>query len=471
MTQLSKLASRVGMQLGLGEYPEPPKPGLFQYYLNDSGGKSHIHLRVEPDGQAVLLINASRVFRLNPTAAFMAFLYLEENDLQTSIHAIRRQFNVSISRARNDFHEFRARFIELIHPEGPCPVCEMELDTQAPFSDRPSAPYRMDLAITYLCNNDCSHCYNAMPRQRAELQTSQWCEILDRLWNIGIPHVVFTGGEPTLRKDLPELISYASQLGMITGLNTNGRRLADRRFLDVLVASGLDHVQITLESANPQIHDSMVCRQGAWEQTSAGIRNALASPLYVMTNTTLLQNNASPGSLSETLDYLAALGVPTVGLNALIYSGKGAVAGSGLPESALVPLLELARTKTTRSGQRLVWYTPTRYCHFDPIQLQLGVKGCTAALYNMCVEPDGNVIPCQSYYQSVGNILSDPWEHIWNHSLSRSLRERTDAPDSCKGCAFLQECGGGCPLARRDDASQIPQPIDPLQLVLSEKAQ
>jgi len=130
----------------------------------------------------------------------------------------------------------------------------------------------------------------------------------------------------------------------------------------------------------------------------------------------------------------------------LIHSGRGAVVGTGLSESELAPLLELASQKTEMRGQRLIWYTPTQYCAFDPMTLDLGVKGCTAALYNMCVEPDGNVLPCQSYYQPLGNLLADPWESIWNHPLAVRLRERQGLPQKCTGCTYLAECGGGCPL-------------------------
>jgi radical SAM protein with 4Fe4S-binding SPASM domain len=163
-----------------------------------------------------------------------------------------------------------------------------------------------------------------------------------------------------------------------------------------------------------------------------------------MTNTTMLSANSQ--ILAETLDFLGELGVPTIGLNALIYSGQGLTVGTGLPENELPALLEVAREKTDRFEQRLIWYTPTQYCHFDPMQLELGIKGCTAALYNMCIEPDGGVLPCQSYYQPVGNILRDPWDNIWNHNLSVSLRERRNLPDKCNQCALLAECGGGCPL-------------------------
>jgi radical SAM protein with 4Fe4S-binding SPASM domain len=166
--------------------------------------------------------------------------------------------------------------------------------------------------------------------------------------------------------------------------------------------------------------------------------------MYVMTNTTMLQTNVH--TIPATLDFLAELGVPTVGLNALIYSGRGASVGSGLPEEVLHPLLELARAKTDAHNQRLIWYTPTQYCNFDPVEMDLGVKGCTAALYNMCIEPDGGALPCQSYYQQLGNFLHDEWETIWNHPLAMRLRERKGLPVKCHGCLLLQECGGGCPL-------------------------
>jgi radical SAM protein with 4Fe4S-binding SPASM domain len=170
-----------------------------------------------------------------------------------------------------------------------------------------------------------------------------------------------------------------------------------------------------------------------------------------MTNTTLLNHN-SP-HIVETLHFLADLGVPTVGLNALIHSGRGASVGSGLPEKDLKPLLHTARELTSQAGQRLIWYTPTEYCHFDPIEMDLGVKGCSAALYNMCIEPDGAVIPCQSYYQPVGSMLTDSWDSIWNHELCITLRERRGLPAECQTCSFLVECGGGCPLYRQSSAS------------------
>ena len=120
----------------------------------------------------------------------------------------------------------------------------------------------------------------------------------------------------------------------------------------------------------------------------------------------------------------------------------------------------MAVNKTKAHHQKLTWYTPTQYCHFDPVlfdHTHLGVKGCTAALYNMCIEPDGSVLPCQSYYQSLGNFQTDTWETIWNHKLAVSLRERQLVKEECKSCSLLSICGGGCPLAQLNGRVSAPQ--------------
>jgi len=440
---------------------EPPS-GLYHYSRVDNDEKSRIHLRLDPDGHGTLIVNANRILHLNPTAALMAYFALEEVSEREAVRLIRRKYHVNAAQASADVAAVRSQLDELVRPDGACPIHELGLETVMPFSARPTAPYRLDLALTYRCNNDCAHCYNVRHSSPAamekgsgistgeaagvgvELSTGDWERILDKAWELGIPHIIFTGGEPTLREDLPQLVAHAEKNGQITGLNTNARRLADPHYVEQLVAAGLDHVQITVESSDSEVHDGMVRTRGAFPQTIKGLKNALASPLYVMTNTTMLRTNAH--TIPDTLDFLADTGVLTVGLNALIHSGRGSVVGTGLAERNLTPLLEIARQKTTARGQRLIWYTPTQYCDFDPMTLDLGVKGCTAALYNMCVEPDGGVLPCQSYYHQLGNLLADDWDSIWNHDLAVRLRERQALPAKCIGCALLAECGGGCPL-------------------------
>ncbi len=421
-------------------------PGLHAYERRDgAGGRARVHLRVEPDGRGLLVINASRVLHLNQTAAEYARLVLEDVSEDAAAREIGRRYRVDARTARADFRRMQAQLETLIRADGTvCPIIGLDLERVDPFSQPLTAPYRMDLALTYRCNNVCPHCYVARSTDHPEVDTDTWKAILARVWQVGIPHVCFTGGEATLRDDLVELVAHAEGLGLVTGLLTNGRRLSDAAYVQALVAAGLDHVQITLESHAEAVHDAMVATPGAWRETVQGIRNAVAASLYTTTNTTLTRENVA--GVEETVAFIGSLGVPTFACNSLIYSGRGSTVGTGYREGELAPILERVRDTADQHGLRLIWYTPTQYCAFSPLQLELGVKACTAALYNMCVEPDGAVIPCQSYYEPLGHILRDPWEAIWNHDLALTLRERRYVPEKCHECPELSICGGGCPL-------------------------
>jgi radical SAM protein with 4Fe4S-binding SPASM domain len=414
-----------------------------------------VHLRVESSGRGLLAINAARVIHLNQTGVEYARLILEGVPEDAAVRAVRRRYRVDAGAARADFRHMQAQLDRLIHSDdSTCPVHDLGLERIDPFSVDIAAPYRMDLALTYRCNNACPHCYVARSASYPEMDTTAWRAVLDRVWELGIPHVCFTGGEATLRDDLVTLVGYAEELGLVTGLLTNGRRLSDASYVQALGEAGLDHVQITLESHDEAIHDGMVAASGAWRETVQGVRNTVAAGVYTTTNTTLTRENASGGGIERTVAFIGSLGVPTFACNSLIYSGRGSTVGTGLREEELGPILERVREVADQQGLRLIWYTPTQYCALSPLQLELGVKACTAALYNMCVEPDGAVIPCQSYYEPLGHILHDSWDAIWNHDLALTLRERRWVPEKCRACPELPLCGGGCPLYFQHEGEQ-----------------
>lgn len=428
---------------------EPHRPiaaGIYHYQTPpDAPQQFRLHLRVEKDGRGVLLVNAAKVLHLNQTATEHVKHLIEGRTADHAAREFARRYHVSRETAYADYEQLRDTIWAIAQSgEEVCPVTYLDVDRIEPMSTQLSAPYRMDLALTYRCQNDCPHCYVGRPRDFPEMPADQWKSVIDRCWELGIPHVTFTGGEATLRPDLVELIQYAQNVGVVTGLQTNGRKLQDRVYLNQLLTAGLDHVQITLESHDPAIHDRMVGAEGAWQETVEGVKAAVAADVYMMTNTTMTTENV--GGIEATIDFAASLGVPTFGCNSLIYSGAAVCVGNGIPEGELAPILERVKEATRRNHMRLIWYTPTQYCELDPVGMELGVKGCTAAKYNMCVEPNGDVIPCQSYYVALGNILHDPWETIWDHELARYLRNRDFMMEKCHDCPDHVLCGGGCPL-------------------------
>jgi radical SAM protein with 4Fe4S-binding SPASM domain len=431
---------------GWFEPPQPLSSGIFHYQTPpDAERQFRLHLRVERDGHGVLVINAARMLHLNQTATELARLILQDTTPEAAAREMEQRYKVDRRTARADFEELHDTIWELAQAgEDICPVTHLEVGRIEPMSAEISAPYRMDLALTYRCQNECPHCYVERPKDFPEMSTEQWKRVIDRCWEQGIPHLTFTGGEATLRPDLVELVQYAEDLGLITGLQTNGRKLRDRAYLDRLLLAGLDHIQITLESHDPAIHDQMVGVQGAWQETVDGIKTVVDADVYMMTNTTMTTANVD--GIEETIAFAASLGVPTFGCNSLIYSGSAVAVGSGIPENALEPILERVKAAAQAHHMRLIWYTPTQYCELDPVGMELGIKGCTAARYNMCVEPNGDVLPCQSYYVSLGNILADEWQTIWEHELARYLRNRDFMMEKCHDCPDQILCGGGCPL-------------------------
>jgi radical SAM protein with 4Fe4S-binding SPASM domain len=420
--------------------------GRYTYRGKDKFAGMSLQLRVEDSGQGVMVINANTILHLNHTATALAYFFMRGLPQKEVIKKIRSIYRVDAETTKADYEKLVYSISTLAQTEKIDPVSFLEIEKEEPFSHQYSAPLRMDLALTFRCQNDCVHCYAGGPHETPELATAQWKSVIDKLSEIGVFILTFTGGEPTLREDLPELLVYAQNKGMVTGLISNGRRLKDKAYVDVLERSGLDFVQITLESHKPQIHDLMTSSKGSWKETVAGIRNAVQSQIYVSTNTTLSKHNAP--TFLTTIDYINSLGVDAFGCNSLIYSGKAPSASEkfALSFEDLEVLLPKIRDKAHMIGLKFLWYTPTQYCYFDPVQLGLGVKSCTAAMINACAGPNGDVYPCQSYFESLGNILTDSWEKIWHHPLAEKLRNREYVEQKCKDCSQLQVCGGGCPL-------------------------
>ncbi len=431
-------------------------PGLYHYPVVTSEGRLRLHLRLHPNRTGLLFINAVETIHLPPRTAEMVKLALDGIPRSEAL----AQLSLAYPAAAPDllaaeFDRLAAAIGRLQQPAAGCRVCDFRLPQPPPFSVRAQAPHKADLALHYACNNRCAHCYNEPGRrQMPSLSTAQWREVLRRLWDIGVPYVIFTGGEPTLRPDLVELVAYAESLGQITGLNTNGRRLSDPGLTRALAEAGLDHVQITLNSHRPQRHNS-ISGASAFAETVAGLRCALDCGLHVLTNTTLLQDNAAEAL--DLVDFLHDLGVRTFAMNGLIHAGCGARHAGSLSSAELASLLARVRDRAAEHGMRFLWYTPTRYCRLSPVELGLGLRCCNAAEYSICVEPNGDVLPCQSYYLPAGNLLADPWEMIWDSPLFRRFRDRREQPEHCGlppdcwECEQLRVCGGGCALERETD--------------------
>ncbi|MHA1199215.1 MAG: PqqD family peptide modification chaperone [Candidatus Heimdallarchaeaceae archaeon] len=405
---------------------------------------ARMHLRKEKKGKSLLLVNATMIFHLNKTATDFASRIIDGKDDTEIIREMKRKYHVSEEQLKSDLDDLRNSITRLMDEPDIDPVQHLSQDIspllEAPFS----APLRMDLALTYRCNNKCTKCYVENYRDVKELSTVEWKKVLDNLWNLGIPHVTFTGGEPTLRPDLPELVEYAEDLGIITGLISNGRKLKNKKLVNNLIAAGIDHFQITIESHDASVHDSLSGERGAWKETVEGIKNIVPTPVYIMTNTTLTPYNVK--DIEKTVEFLHSIGIEQFAANSIIKSGGGKQEEMALTIEELDEAITKIMNKANELGMKFLWYSPTRYCDFNPIEKGLGMKQCSAAHIAMAIEPDGEVIPCQSYFEPLGNILTTRWRKIWKHKTAKKLRNMKYLQEECIDCPEREICGGGCPL-------------------------
>lgn len=425
-----------------------------------------LHLR--RDGKNLLWINSLHLLVLNDTAAEYVENYIDQMNFYTQRESqgsaesdrkveamvlemvpttISLRYNISKDIAVRDFHKIIGSIADIAH--GKCPINDLGFGFEDMEVRKWSAPSRMDLALTYQCNNNCYFCYMGGPKKTEELSQRQWYSVLDKLWEAGIPQVVFTGGEPTVRKDLGSIVDYAQQF--VTGLVTNGRRL-DKVLCRELKKSSLDYVQVTIESSDSTIHDQMTKTSGSWMETQRGIITALESGLQVVTNTTLMRDNYSGDNIRLLMNFLKNIGIKTMSFNSLICSGRGSncKGNSDLSNEELKVALEAVLNAAEVNSMEVQWYTPTCYKKLNPMELGFGVKSCSAAKFNMTIEPNGRVIPCQSWiHEDCGNIMTDDWKTIWNSEVAQKARD-SHAGEECHGCEFIFSCEGSCPLDREN---------------------
>lgn len=305
------------------------------------------------------------------------------------------------------------------------------------------APHRMDVMVSAMtkdgkwhCNQKCVHCYAAGQRlsDEEELSTEDWKKVLDKCREIGIPQITFTGGEPTMREDLIELVSYAKWF--ISRINTNGIKLT-KDYCAKLKEAEVDGVQITYYSCDADIHNQLVGAK-QHKNTTAGIDNALEAGLSISINTPLCSLNKD---YVKTLEYLHSKGVVYVTCSGMIVTGNATTEESQalqLSSEELEQILRDAVKYCSENGMEIAFTSPGWISSSVMDELGLASPTCGACLSNMAITPGGNVIPCQSWLSDIplGNILTNDWDSIWNGSYCIKRRN------------FSAEMSGTCPLRR-----------------------
>jgi len=346
-----------------------------------------LHLRTMPDGSGVLIVNAATVLHLNPTATEFAYHLIKGSQPEEAAKQVASRYNINRTSALQDYGEFRDRIQALIHTPDLDPVSDLDFERVAPHSQALTAPLRLDCALTYRLPAGADTSNAPTKRVDRELRTDEWKLIIDKAWQAGIPHITLTGGEPTLRPDLAEIIAYIEKTGQVCGLSSDGLKLEDKGYLDSLLQAGLDHLLFILQPHN----------EGSWK--ALGV--IIPEDLFTTVHLTIHPNEADQAQVY--LERLSRLGVTSLSLST--------------SDKSLKPQMEIFRNLASRLGLDLRWDLPVPYSNensvaFETMEDNVPTGAGKSWLY---VEPDGDVLPAQGFAdQILGNLLKNSFEEIYH---------------------------------------------------------
>lgn len=363
---------------------QPLPEGL--YHLQVEGQPLRVHLRLLKDGSGLLILNASTVLQLNPTAAEYAYHYIKGASPEDAAQEIAARYRIGRVQALEDYADFTDRIQTLLETPDLDPVSVLDFERVAPHSADLTAPLRLDCALTYRLSPGIKNDYAPAKRVTRELTTDEWRLILDKAWQAGIPHITFTGGEPTLREDLPDLIAHAEKLGQVCGLLTDGLKLADKKYLNLLLQTGLDHLLFLLQPEN----------KASWK----ALETIMPEDIFTTVHLTITAQNASDAE--KTLKKLSELDVKSLSLS---------VASPELGDTQIA-----VRNLASDLGLTLRWDLPVPYSESNPVTLETEDDQVPAGAGRvwLYVEPDGDVLPAQGEADKLmGNLLNDPWKKIY----------------------------------------------------------
>jgi pyrroloquinoline quinone biosynthesis protein E len=311
---------------------------------------------------------------------------------------------------------------------------------------RARAPVGLLAELTHRCPLQCPYCSNPLALERAagELPTDLWLDVLAQAADLGVLQLHLSGGEPTVRRDLEAIVAQAASVGLYSNLITAGV-LMTRARLEKLAILGLDHVQLSIQDAEPANGDRLACYQGAHARKLevAGWVREIGLPLTI--NAPVHRQNI--GSLAAIIDLAVRLGARRLEVAHVQYYGWAL-----RNRAALMPTREqvLASAQLVEEARRRLegvltidFVVPDYYAH----RPKPCMGGWGRGIIN--VTPSGRVLPCHAAEtipgMSFDNVRERKLGEIWRCSSAfRRFRGTGWMPEPCRSCELREVDWGGC---------------------------
>jgi len=317
--------------------------------------------------------------------------------------------------------------------------------------------------FTNNCNLKCRHCYQeAGKRLEGELDLATRLDIVDQLADEDTFSIAFSGGEPLMDKDLWRVVERAHKRNLYVSIATNGT-LVTPKVVQRMTESGVDYVEISLDSTKPEVHDEFRGIPGFWGRAVRGIENATAQGKFeVGIASTITQINFA--EIEDLIQFAKNLGADKFYAFNFIPTGRG----KNMVDMDLTPqqreeLLNIlyehylrgdivcmttspqyARVCMMNGGKQLIpssHYTVAKGKQARMLAEFIG--GCGVGRAYCAIQPDGIVTPCVFMPIAVGDLKEKKFIDIWNNSpILRDIRRREDLKGHCGECEYRSVCGG-----------------------------
>lgn len=300
--------------------------------------------------------------------------------------------------------------------------------------------------LTHRCPLQCPYCSNPMELEKAagELTTEEWCRVLDQADDLGVLQVHLSGGEPAARRDLEAIVRHAAGLGLYTNLITSGVLLDERR-VRALKDAGLDHVQLSLQGADPATAERVSAYKGGHAKKLEVARWVRAAGLPLTVNAVVHRQNLD--QLEAMVDLSLALDAHRLEVAHVQYYGwalrnRAALMPTRAQLEAATATVE--RRRAELRGRLAIDYVVPDYYARRPKPC---MGGWGRAVLN--VDPKGRVLPCHAAASIPGfgfdTVRERALADIWRQgSAFQAFRGTGWMPEPCRSCPRKEEDFGGC---------------------------
>ena len=310
----------------------------------------------------------------------------------------------------------------------------------------PAAPMGLLAEMTHRCPLQCPYCSNPLNLDRvaSELGTEDWSRVIGEAAALGVLQIHFSGGEPLIRRDMPELVRRAADAGLYSNIITSGV-LLDDKMMRSLVDAGVDHIQLSFQDSDAAGNDMIGNYKGGFEKKKLAAVRIREAGLPLTLNFVVHRQN-----VERTADMIAmaeAMQAERVEIAHVQYYGWGLVnRGTLLPsrEQLLAATAVVEAERVRLAGRMVIDYVVPDYHAVRP-------KACMGgwARRFMNISPSGRALPCHAAETLPGFDFPSVREHsladIWNHSEAFARYRGTDwMPAPCKGCSNAEVDWGGC---------------------------